>query len=86
MRGYKNYLDIQPLENKLQDKFVDPLIRLCSFSLKTETTLGFIHWQSYTTLRRILMTELEIINDVIFSYSENICFTLYYTVTRNITR
>ena len=67
MRGYKNHSEIQVLENKLQDKFVDPLIRLCSFSLKTESTLGFMRWQSYTTLRRILVTELEIINAAIFS-------------------
>ena len=59
-------------EHKFRHKFADLPSLLCSCSLETESTRRFfLHYQNYTTLRTVLITDLKDINDVIMSLNES---------------
>ena len=55
-------------EHKFRHNFADSLNPLCSCSLETESTHFFLRCQNYTTLRRVLMTDLKNINDTNCDY------------------
>ena len=59
-------------EHKFRHNVADSLNPLCSCYLETDSTLYFfLRCQSYTTLRRALMTDLKNINDAIMSLNES---------------
>ena len=59
-------------KRKFRQNFADSFNPLYSCSLETVSTLlSFLRCQSYSTLRRALMTDLKNINDAIMSLNES---------------